>query len=104
MALNVQTALDHGLNHLAAHVLIVIGGRDREVAFLVARAVTEVVALAAGIPAAFLGVDEIEAGVLILVEANIVEDEEFGFRAEKGGVAYSAVLQVQLCLLGSPSW
>ena len=64
-----------------------IGGRNREVAFLVARPVAEVVLLAARIPAAFLGVDEVEAGVLVLIEADVVENEELGFGAEVRGIA-----------------
>ena len=51
-------------DHFGAQVLIMIGRRHREVAFLVARAVAQVVFLAARIPAAFLGVDEVVAGVL----------------------------------------
>ena len=43
VALDVEAALDHGLHHLAAQVLVVIGGRHREVAFLVARPVAEIV-------------------------------------------------------------
>ena len=82
--------LDHGLHHLGAQVLIVIGGRNREIAFLVARPVAEVVLLAAGIPAAFFGVDEVEAGVRVLIEADVVEDEELGFRAEVGRVGEAA--------------
>ena len=98
-----QPALDHGLHHLAAQILIMIGGRHREVAFLVARPVAQVVSLAAGIPAALFGVDEVEAGVLVLVEADVIENEELRFRAEIGGVADAAVLQVQFGLLGDPA-
>ena len=82
MALDVEPALDHGLHHLAAQILVVIGGRNREVAFLVARPVAQVVLFAAGIPAAFFGIDEVEAGVLILIEPDVVEDEKLGFGAE----------------------
>ena len=91
-----QTALDHGLHHLGAQVLIVIGRRNREIAFLVARTVAQVVLLAARIPAALFGVDEIETGVGVLIEADVVEDEELGFRAEVCGVAEAAILQEEL--------
>ena len=64
-----------------------IGGRYREIAFLVARPVSKIVLLAARIPPAFFGVDEIEAGVLVLIEPDVVEDEEFRLGAEKRGVA-----------------
>ncbi len=36
MALDVEAAGDHGLDHFGAQVLVMIGGRDREIAFLVA--------------------------------------------------------------------
>jgi len=100
---DVQAALDHGLDHFAAQVLIVIGGRNREVAFLVARTIAQVVAFAARIPAALFGVDEIESGVLVLIETDVVEDEEFRFRAKKRGVADAAVLEMQFRFLGDPA-
>jgi predicted HAD superfamily Cof-like phosphohydrolase len=43
VALDVQPALDHGLHHLAAQILVMIRRRHREVAFLVARPVAQVV-------------------------------------------------------------
>jgi hypothetical protein len=103
VALDVQAALDHDLDHLAAEVLVMIGRRHREVAFLVPRTVPEVVLLAAGIPAALFGVDEIVALVLILIEADVIENEELGFGAEVGGVGEAAVLEKHLGLLGDPA-
>ena len=82
MAFDCEAALDHGRHHLAAKVLIVVGRRDREVAFLVARTIAEIVVLAAGVPAAFFRVDEVIAGMLVLIETDVVENEELGFRAE----------------------
>ena len=61
VALDVEAALDHGLHHFAAQVLVVIGGRHREVAFLVARPVAQIIFAAARVPAAFLGVDEVDS-------------------------------------------
>src|ERR1700730_6240963 len=84
VALDVETAADHGFHHLGAQVLIMIGGRDRKVALLVARPVAEIVFRAAGVPAALFGIDEVVAGVLILIEAYVVEDEELGFLAAVG--------------------
>ena len=92
MALNVETAANHGFHHFGAQVLVMIGGRDRKIAFLVARPVAQVVLRAAGIPAALFGIDEVVAGVLILIEAHAVEDEELGFGAEVGRVRDAAVL------------
>ena len=61
VALDLHAAVLHGQHHLGAQVLVVIGGRHREIAFLVARTIAEIVFLAAGIPAAFFGVNEVEA-------------------------------------------
>ena len=41
--------------------------------------------------------------MLVLIEADVVEDEEFGFRAKVGGVAHAAVLQIQLGFFGDPA-
>src|ERR1039458_1574201 len=84
MTLDVQAALDHGLHHFAAQILVVVGRRHREVAFLVARAVAQVVLAAARVPTPFLGVDKVKTAVLILVETDVIENEELGFRAEIG--------------------
>src|SRR4029079_614102 len=54
VALDVEPDFSHGLDHLGAQILVMIGGRNRKVAFLVARPVAQVVLLASGIPAAFL--------------------------------------------------
>src|ERR1700694_3995405 len=102
MAFDVQAAADHRLHHFGAEVLIMIRRRDREISFLVARTVAEVVGLAAGVPAALLGIDEIVAGVLILIETDAVEDEEFGLGAKVSGVCDAAVVEVQLGLAGDP--
>ena len=80
-----------------------IGRRNREIAFFVARPVAQIVVLAAGIPAALLGVDEVEAGVRVLIEADVVEDEKLGFRAEIRGIGEAGVLQIQLGLCGRSS-
>ena len=89
MALHVDAAVLHGQDHLAAQVLIVVGGRNRKIAFPVAGAVAEIVLFPARVPAAFFGVDEIKAVLLALIEAHVVEDEELGFGAEVGGVGDS---------------
>ena len=80
-----------------------IGRRHREIAFLVARTVAQIVVLAAGIPAALLGVDEVVAGVRVLVEPHVVENEKLGFRAEIRGVGDAGVLQIKLGLLRDPA-
>ena len=93
-----RTAL-HRLHHLAAQILVMIRRRNREIAFLVARPVAQIVVLAARVPAAFFGVDEVKAGVRVLVETDVVEDEKLGFGAEKRRVADAGILQVQFGLL-----
>ncbi len=80
-----------------------IGRGNREIAFLVARPVAQVIVFAAGVPAAFFGIDEIETAVLVLIEANIVEDEELGLGSKVGGIGNTAVFELQFRLLGDPA-
>ena len=64
-------------------------GGHREVAFLVARPGSPGCGRRCrlpGVPDALVGVDEVEAVVAALVEADVVEDEELGLRPEVGGV------------------
>ena len=98
MALDLQAAALHGHDHFAAQVLVVIGRRHREIAFLVARTVAQIVLFAAGVPAAFFRVDEVEAVLLALIEADVVEDEKLGFGAEVGGVGHAGGGQIHLRL------
>ena len=78
-----------------------IGGRHREVTFLVAGTVAKIVLHAAGIPASLFCVDEVEAVLLTLIEADIVEDEELSFGAEVGGVCNAGRAQVHFGLAGN---
>jgi hypothetical protein len=41
--------------------------------------------------------------VLVLIEADVIEDEELGFGAEERGVGHARVIEVQLGLLRDPS-
>src|SRR5690242_7096937 len=81
MAFDIETAFDHGHDHFGAKILMVVRGCDREVAFLITRAISEIVFFAPGIPSALFGIDEIEAGMGILVEADIVKNEKFSLSA-----------------------
>ena len=103
VALDVQAAPDHGFHHLAPQILVVVRGRYREITFFIPGPVAEVVSFAAAVPPSFFGVDEIKAAVLVLIEADIVENEELGFRAKIGSVADAAVLQIQLGLARDPA-
>src|SRR5205823_8387880 len=76
MALHFEAALFHGHNHFTAQVLVMIHRRHREVAFFVARAVSEIVGLTSRIPTAFFRVNEIKTVLLALIEANVIEDKE----------------------------
>ena len=90
-----------GQHHLAADVLLAVRRRNREVAFLVARLVAEVRAFhAARVPAPLDRIDVVVAFVLVLVEADVVEDEELRLRPEVGGVGDAQALQVVLRLAG----
>ena len=94
--------LRHRREHFAAHVLRRILRGNREVAALGADAVPEIAALVGRVRVGrqFDRVD-LEAGVVGLgSKAHVVEDEEFGLRAEEGGVADPGRLEIGLGLLG----
>jgi hypothetical protein len=59
-----------------------IGRRQREVAFLVARPVSKIILGAAGVPATLFRVDKVIPRMLVLVETDIVENEKLRLRAE----------------------
>ena len=94
MAFDVQAAADHRIHHLGAQILIVVDGRQREIAFLIARTEPEVMLAASRVPASLFGVDEVEPRMLILIETDVVEDEEFGFWSDVAGVGDAGLLQV----------
>ena len=96
--------LEH-LHHLGPQVLVLVHRRDGEVALLVPRLVREVgraveLELTAGVPHTLDRVEEVVAGVLVLVEARGVEDVELGFGPEVRRVGDAGALQVLLGLLG----
>ncbi len=92
----------HLEDHLAAQVLVVVGGRDREVALLVAGLVAEVATalLGARVPRALDRVDEVVGGELVLVEADRVEDVELALRTPVRALRDAAAPQVRLGLAG----
>ena len=92
----------HLAHHLGADVLLRVGRLDREVAFLVAWLVAEVLAvhegaravvhrirLARRVPLSLGGVDLVEACVLVLLVAHLVEHEELGLGPEVGDVSHA---------------
>jgi hypothetical protein len=97
LAFDIETAIDHRLHHLIADVHHLVRGRDREITFLVPQFVTQVgTFLLAPIPLAFDAIDVVVTLVGLLVEADVVEDEEFRFRSEVRGVGNPCTLQVVL--------
>ncbi len=93
LGLDLQAALDHGEHHFGAQIVQRVGRRHREVTFLVTQLVTKIgLLVAAGVPGAFHAVEIVVAGVLGLIIADVVEDEEFQLRAEIGGVGDAGLL------------
>ena len=87
LALDLDAEFLHHQAHLGADVLLRVGGRDREITFLVADLVAEVRHfIAAGVPDGFLGIHAVEGAVALGIELHVVEDEELGFRPEHGRV------------------
>ncbi len=90
-------------DHVRADVLELVHRRDRKVALLVARLVAEVRllerALLAGVPEPGLGVDEVVARVVVLVEADRVEEEELELGTDVDRVREAGLLQIRLGLL-----
>jgi hypothetical protein len=76
-----QAHLDHGRDHLGADIDGAVDRRDREIAALGARAMTEIAAfiLPPGVGRQLDIVDAEVGGVVAVLEPNVVEHEEFGF-------------------------
>lgn len=98
-------ALHQREHDFGADVLQRVVRRHGKIAFLVPLLVAEVAAavsafVAAGRPLALGGLHVVVARVLVLPEADGIEDEELQLRAEVAGRGQAAVLQVALRLLG----
>src|SRR6202790_4354861 len=98
VAFHLYAASLHGQNHFGTQVLIVIGGRHGEVAFAVARPISQIVLFPARVPAPLFGVNIVEAVLLALVEAHVVENEKLGLGAEICRVGNAGGGQVHLGL------
>src|ERR1051326_5289296 len=84
MQLNRDAHLAHAKHRLVAELLEAVGGRAREIAFLIPRLIAQVgLLLTARVPNSFGGVDVVISGVLILIEANAVKNKELGFRPKE---------------------
>ena len=92
------------LHHLGADVLEGVEGRRREVALFEARAVGQVVGAVdrrggPAVPDPLIGIDEVVAGVHVLVKPGGVKDEKLRLRPPETGVGQPAGLQVRLRFL-----
>ncbi len=95
LGFDLQAALDHREHHLGADVVKSVGGGHGEVAFLVTELVAEVrLLLAAGVPGPFHAIEVVVAGILGLVVADLVEDEELQLGAEVGDIGDAGGLHV----------
>jgi hypothetical protein len=89
MLVHGKAHLDHRRDHLAPDVHRAVDRRDREIAALGARAVAEIADLifAARIGRQLDVVDAEIGSIVAVLEADVVEHEEFGLRADEDGVA-----------------
>ena len=87
----------HLVHHLAAQVVEGVSGADGKVAALEARLVAKVRLLdARRVPRAFHRVNLVVAAVLVLLVADLVEDEELRLGPDEAGVGNPRLLQVLL--------
>ncbi len=88
LGLDLDAALLQSEHHLGADILQRVGRRRGEVALLVADLVAGVrpVGLGAAGPLPFVAVDVVIRFVLVLVEADAIEDEKFRLRSEMSDV------------------
>ena len=90
-------------NHFGAEIGNGVDRRDREVAALDARTVTDV-AFSEDFTRnvrSFFGVDFVEGAVHLNVEADVVEHEELGLGAEVGGIADTGGSHIGKSLFGN---
>ena len=102
MALDGQPAALHGLHHLGAYILMVIGGRTGESSPLCSADDSEIVLLRLEFQRPSSAVRGSRSRSVRLIEADVVEDEELRFRAEEAG-RRRPTLQIVLRLAGNPS-
>ena len=98
MYFELQTHFFAGHGHGSANVLLRVDGRHREVAALDGRPMTlvAVFVVLARIPGAFVGVHFVGAAVHARADGDLVENEEFVFRAEQRGVGDSGGFEIGL--------
>jgi hypothetical protein len=91
-----QAHFQHGGDHLAADVNGAVYGRDREITALGARTVAEVTGFigAASVGRQFDIVDAEARSIITIVKGDIVEHEEFSFRADIDGITNARCFQM----------
>ena len=105
MRLNNNTDLSHFFYHLTAQVMIGVSRADRKITALETGFVTKVWFFESRcIPRTFNGVYFVKAGMLILLIADFIEDEEFRFRTYEACVCNSGPFQICGTLPGHVSW
>ncbi|EDM72004.1 hypothetical protein RAZWK3B_17838 [Roseobacter sp. AzwK-3b] len=92
----------HGAEHFRADILTIVDRVYGEIAALDARTMAGVAhfVFGVGVPRGVERVDFVGDLVDLVREAHVVEQEEFGFGAEEGGIADARGFQVGFCLLG----
>ena len=89
--------LSHLVDHLAAQVVESVSRAYGKIASLEARLVAEIRLLdARRVPRAFDRVNLVVAAVLVLLVADLIEDEELRFGPDEAGVGNPQLLQVRL--------
>jgi hypothetical protein len=103
MLVHGQAHFEHRRDHLAADVHRAVDRRNREISALGARPVAEVtnVIFAARVGRQLDIVDAIIGAVVAVLEADVVEHEEFGLGADIDGVADTGGLEIGLSTLRS---
>ncbi len=91
LGLDFDAQILKGQEHLGAQVLKFIHGRNRKIAFFVARLVAQVgTFVPAGVPVAFDGIDFIKSRVAGGFKTNIIKDKKFGLRAKVSDITDAA--------------
>src|ERR1700722_12868861 len=103
LALDVHPDSDHVEDHLRTQVLIVIGGGNREVAFLIARAIAKVLVIdfirPARVPTSLVGINVIKGMLRRTVKSDAVKNKELGFRPKVSCIGNSGGFQVRISAL-----
>src|ERR1022692_2863129 len=104
VTLNFQPATLHRECHLGPQVLVVVGGRHREISLFVAGTIPEISLGPPRVPATFLSVNEVVTFVLVLIEAHVVENKKLRLSAKLGRVGNASRGEIDFRFLGDIAW